>query len=297
MNSYLIQGPTLYSFSGGRTSGYLLKHCLDAHGGRLPEDHVVCFANTGKEVSETLDFVEECSRRWNVPIVWLEYDPAVEHQTKIVSHNSAARNGEPFEALIGKRKFLPNPVMRFCTTELKIRRMSMYATRWMSWSSWNSVVGLRADEMSRVERAAERNAMKKDPWSTTTPLASEGVTKQKVLDWWSKQDFDLRLTVDDEGDTILGNCDLCFMKGRKKVERIMMARPGIGDWWRDQERFAAATGKFDDAPENAVFRSDRPSYGALQAHANWISSLSPAMRQKAIDALADDDRGSCGCHD
>lgn len=52
MNPYLIEGPTLYSFSGGRTSAYLLKHCLDAHGGKLPDDHVVCFANTGKEVPE-----------------------------------------------------------------------------------------------------------------------------------------------------------------------------------------------------------------------------------------------------
>jgi len=210
MNPYLIEGPTLYSFSGGRTSAYLLKHCIDAHGGKLPDDHVVTFANTGKEVPETLDFVQECGERWNVPIVWLEYDPEAEHQTRIVNHNSASRAGEPFEALIGKRKFLPNPVMRFCTTELKIRRMAMFAQKHMGWTSWNSVVGLRADEMHRVERAAERNAKKKDPWTSVTPLAAAGVTKQKVLDWFSDQPFDLRLTVDSEGDTILGNCDLCL---------------------------------------------------------------------------------------
>lgn len=297
MNPYLIEGPTLYSFSGGRTSGYLLKHCLDAHGGKLPDDHVVCFANTGKEVPETLDFVRECGERWNVPIVWLEYEPEAEHGTRIVNHNSAARNGEPFEALIGKRKFLPNPVMRFCTTELKIRRMAMYATRWMGWSNWNSVVGLRADEAHRIDRANERNAKKKDPWQTLTPLGAAKVTKRDVLDWWSDQPFDLRLTVDADGDTILGNCDLCFMKGRKKVERIMVARPGIGDWWRDQERLIKGTGRFDDTPDNALFRADRPSYGALQAHADWIRNLSPVLRQRAIDALEDDDRGSCGCHD
>lgn len=297
MNPYLIEGPTLYSFSGGRTSGYLLKHCLDAHGGKLPDDHVVCFANTGKEVSETLDFVQECSERWNVPIVWLEYDPEAEHQTRIVNHNSAARNGEPFEALIRKRNFLPNPVMRFCTTELKIRRMAMFASRHKGWSSWASIVGLRADEMHRIERASERNALRKDPWFTVAPLGAANVTKADVLAWWSEQPFDLRLTVDSDGDTILGNCDLCFMKGRKKVERIMMARPGIGKWWLDQETFTLSTGKFDDTPVNALFRADRPSYGALQAHADWIARLSPTLRQRAIDALEDDDRGSCGCHD
>ena len=33
MNPYLIEGPAVISFSGGRTSGYMLKHILDAHGG------------------------------------------------------------------------------------------------------------------------------------------------------------------------------------------------------------------------------------------------------------------------
>jgi hypothetical protein len=33
VNPYLIQGQALISFSEGRTSGYMLKHILDAHGG------------------------------------------------------------------------------------------------------------------------------------------------------------------------------------------------------------------------------------------------------------------------
>lgn len=37
---------------------------LDAHDGRLPEDVVVQFANTGKEREETLVFVRECGERW-----------------------------------------------------------------------------------------------------------------------------------------------------------------------------------------------------------------------------------------
>lgn len=32
---YLIEGPARIRFSGGRTSGYMLKHILDAHGGTL----------------------------------------------------------------------------------------------------------------------------------------------------------------------------------------------------------------------------------------------------------------------
>ncbi|HEY7159396.1 MAG TPA: hypothetical protein VH575_35955, partial [Gemmataceae bacterium] len=102
------------------TSAYLLKHVLDAYGGKLPANVLTCFANTGKEMPETLDFVRDCGQRWNVNIVWLEYDPSGETQRKfrIVGHGSASRQGEPYEALLRERKYLPNPVTRFCTTTL-----------------------------------------------------------------------------------------------------------------------------------------------------------------------------------
>lgn len=72
-NPYLLDRPAVVSFSGGRTSGYMLWHILQAFGGTLPDDVKVVFANTGKERPETLDFVERCSQRWGVPVVWLEY--------------------------------------------------------------------------------------------------------------------------------------------------------------------------------------------------------------------------------
>ncbi len=59
-NPYLITGPALISFSGGRTSAYMLWQILAAHGGQLPDDVHICFANTGKEREETLRFVHEC---------------------------------------------------------------------------------------------------------------------------------------------------------------------------------------------------------------------------------------------
>lgn len=57
MNPYRIYGPAIISFSGGRSSGYMLHEILMAHEGTLPDDVHVVFANTGKEMGETLDFV------------------------------------------------------------------------------------------------------------------------------------------------------------------------------------------------------------------------------------------------
>lgn len=67
---FLIEGPALISFSGGRTSAYMLHWILER--GLQPDVHVL-FCNTGKEDDRTLDFVNECETRFNVPIRWLEY--------------------------------------------------------------------------------------------------------------------------------------------------------------------------------------------------------------------------------
>src|SRR5580704_16732204 len=107
MNPYLINGPALISFSGGRTSAYMLHEILSAHGGKLPDDVHVCFANTGKEREETLRFVHECSVRWGVHVNWIEYRDNAEG-FEVVGYNSASRNGEPFQAIIDKKKRLPN---------------------------------------------------------------------------------------------------------------------------------------------------------------------------------------------
>jgi len=61
---FKIDQPTCISFSGGRTSAYLLWRVLQANGG-LPSNTVVCFANTGKEVEAIrADERGAVSRRW-----------------------------------------------------------------------------------------------------------------------------------------------------------------------------------------------------------------------------------------
>ena len=108
-NPYRIDPPALISFSGGRTSAYLLRQILDAYGGRLPEAVVPVFANTGKEMPETLDFVRECGERWGVDIVWLEYNPGLPDKFEIVSHGTASRQGEPFERSTRQPGHAPQP--------------------------------------------------------------------------------------------------------------------------------------------------------------------------------------------
>lgn len=227
-NPYFITGPALILFSGGRTSGYMLRHILDAHGGKLPDDVVVTFANTGKEREETLRFVHDCATHWNVKVHWLEYRGGDE-KFEEVGFNSASRNGEPFAALIAKKNYLPNGVTRFCTTELKIRPMRDFCKS-LGWKNWTNVIGLRYDEGSRVMKALDRNEQGKEPWRNSMPMSKAKATVRDVRAFWDAQPFDLQLK------SYEGNCDLCFLKSKAKLQALMRENPGMADWWVAQER-------------------------------------------------------------
>ena len=228
-NPYFITERALISFSGGRTSGYMLKHILDAHGGKLPDDIVVAFANTGKEREETLRFVHDCATHWNVRVRWLEYRCGVDRFEE-VGFNSASRNGEPFAALIAKKNYLPNAVTRFCTSELKIRVMRDFAKGTLGWKNWTNVIGLRYDEGHRVLKSLAANDSGKQPWRNLMPMSRAKATRRDVMAFWAEQPFDLRLK------SYEGNCDLCFLKAKAKLQALMRENPGMAHWWIQQEQ-------------------------------------------------------------
>lgn len=239
MNPYRIEPPFYVSFSGGRTSGYMLRHVLDAWGGTLPAGGHCLFANTGKEHERTLEFVERIGREW-CPVTWVEWR---REGFAEVSPAEASRNGEPFAALIRKRKFLPNPIARFCTSDLKVIPMR----RWMEskgYSEFTTVVGLRADEQRRVAKL--RGDQSRD---IAMPLADSGVHSEMVKEWWRQAPFDLQLP---NGDVAFGNCDLCFLKNRAATDRVMEAEPQRAKWWIDLENEIGGT-----------FRKDRPPYATI----------------------------------
>lgn len=237
-NPYKILEPTCISFSGGRTSAYMLYKVLEAHDMSLPDDCVVCFANTGKEDEATLRFVHDCETNWNIKINWLEY---VNKGFKKVDFQSASRNGEPFEELIKSKKYLPNPIARFCTEELKVKTINRFLESTNIEAT--TMVGVRADEPRRVGKLRQRGLL--------VPLVDSGVTQEHVQAFWRQQPFDLGLPFRD-GVTPLGNCDLCFLKGPNQIMGLIKDDPSRAVWWAKQEQLVGAT-----------FRSDRPTYGQM----------------------------------
>lgn len=260
---FKIDSPTCISFSGGRTSAYMLWRVLQANGG-LPDEAVVCFANTGKEDEATLKFVQDCSDHWGVHITWLEYT-ADKPNFKVVDFASAARNGEPFEALVIKKSYLPNPIARFCTEELKVKAINRYLAH-IDMDA-DTMIGVRADEPRRVGKLRQRGLL--------VPLVDAGVRQSDVQGFWQAQPFNLGLIFRD-GVTSLGNCDLCFLKGPGQIMGLIQDQPERAVWWAKQEEAIGAT-----------FRSDRPSYAQMLK-----------FSQEQRDMFSNDNEGiSCFCGD
>jgi len=257
LNPYEITEPTCISFSGGRTSAYMLKKVLEAGGGQLPNQAIVCFANTGKEEEATLKFVNDCSVNWGVKIHWIEYQDheLPENRYKEVTYETAARNGEPFEAIIRKRQYLPNPVTRFCTSELKIRTMACFLKHSglfddctkseLENSSW---IGLRFDEGRRAAKITDKRRI---------PLFTAKVSVQDIGKFWENQPFNLELPTY-KGRTLAGNCDLCFLKPANQVATLIAEKPERAMWWVKMEALALAS-----KPSGATFRKDRPNYESM----------------------------------
>jgi 3'-phosphoadenosine 5'-phosphosulfate sulfotransferase (PAPS reductase)/FAD synthetase len=254
---FVIDGPTCLSFSGGRTSGYMLWRTVRANTPEAIKEWLrVIFCNTGKEEEATLRFVEECGERWGVPITWLEYVQGGLFTTTSMSY--ARRNGEPFEAVIEQRGgVLPNRVSRFCSSELKTRTMHRYL-RSIGWTEWDTFIGIRADEPRRVAKFRANPHPEGKFEEVHMPLALAGIGAAAVGTFWRSIGFDLGLP-NINGKTLHGNCDLCYLKPAHQVLSLIAEKPSRAVWWAEQEKKAEAV-----ATGNACrFRDDRPSYAAM----------------------------------
>jgi 3'-phosphoadenosine 5'-phosphosulfate sulfotransferase (PAPS reductase)/FAD synthetase len=185
VNPFLIKEPTCISFSGGRTSAYMLWKVLQAHDMSLPNEAKVVFCNTGKEEEATYKFISDCQTKWNVPITWLEYEVIDgEHAVKIVNFDNAARNGEPFDALIKRwEPTLPNGRARYCSDYLKTRTTHRYLKS-IGWKEWESFIGIRADEPRRVAKFRADPHPKGKYETVFLPLAQVGVSSKEVGNFW-----------------------------------------------------------------------------------------------------------------
>jgi hypothetical protein len=219
----------LISFSGGRTSAFMLWWLMNEWPLRHLYDIVVVYANTGKEKEETLQFVQDCSDYWGVEIIWVEAVPkqskkggwwGVRH--RIVDFSTASRKGEPFAAMIDKLG-LPCSEAPFCSDQLKRLAIESYLKS-IGWKNYHTAIGIRYDETHRIDPKKEKRRRLFYPLARITKT-----TKSDISFFWTKQPFGLDLK------SYEGNCDLCWKKSNRKLITILKEDPSVADWWVDME--------------------------------------------------------------
>ena len=212
------------TFSGGRTSAFMGQF-IKNYSKYDDFDKVFVFANTGKEREETLQFINQCDKEWNLNIIWLEADVVHEKgigtNYKIVDFETASRNGEPFEEML-KKYPIPTNFASNCTRELKLAPINKYVKS-LNYKEVYTAMGIRWDERHRMSNTADKQ-------NIIYPLIDDiKVDSKFIRSWWDKQSFDLQLK-DYEG-----NCDLCFKKSTRKRLMIISENPNVAEWWQRME--------------------------------------------------------------
>ena len=192
----------VFNFSGGKTSAYMVIKYYQ------PGDLVI-FCDTGREHPKTYKFINDFEAHENIPIIRLKYEGG-------------------FERLIEKRKGVPNQFKRYCTVELKIKTCRRYL-RSNGIMKYENFVGFRYDEPLRVKR-------RKQMWKQVIdkfPLYEDKIDKQIINHFWNGgggRDYNLEIP------SILGNCTLCFMKGKNAILSILASYPELAEPWIADEK-------------------------------------------------------------
>lgn len=211
---------------------------------------IIIFANTGQEHEETLRFVRRCAEYMGFDVIWLEAvidprkGPGRGPRARVVTFETAARNGEPFETYIAKHG-IPNVGFPGCTRDLKSRPIAAYL-RTLGWRKgrYLTAIGLRADEVDRVASDREERKL----WY---PLIEWDVDKAQVLEFWRQQNFDLEIPEH------LGNCTWCWKKSLRKHLTLAKDFPRVFSFPERMEELHAFSGPGSTGEPRRFFRGNR----------------------------------------
>jgi len=187
------------NFSGGKSSA--LMTILTYEKGDL-----VLFTDTGREVPETYKFINDFEINENIKVTKIKHELS-------------------FSELFQKKGILPNREYRLCTVELKIKTAKRFLRKNHEFKNYDWLIGFRSDEQKRIKNYSTGvNYL-----TPKFPLNELGITKEYVNEFWSKKNYTLEIP------HILGNCNLCFLKGKNAIINIMRKYPEYAKEWIEDE--------------------------------------------------------------
>lgn len=207
-----ITGTNVVSFSGGRTSAYLVWLMEQArHEGA--DVHYV-FMDTGAEHPATYAFIRNIVAQWGIPLVCLRAvlspEMGVGPTYRVVDVADIGPDLAPWREML-KIYGAPDVSRPHCTGKMKTIPHDKYCNERFGKGNYTTWLGIRGDEPNRLgERPGVRFLAELSRFK-----------KQDVLNWWAKQPFDLGIMEH------LGNCTFCIKKSLGKVALATRDEPEL----------------------------------------------------------------------
>jgi hypothetical protein len=232
-----MENNLLVAISGGRSSAmmsYLIHHTE-----KYKKFNVVyCFANTGMERPETIEFLKNIEKYWNLEIVKIEgvysEQMGIGVDYKIVEWDELSMDAKPFEGAIkhlnkGTFDGLPNSASPYCSKYLKTLPSKKLGDAIYGLNNYQLALGYRAEDMPKRISWAEIKADTKRIFPLLTDF-EKPITQSDLNRFWDAQHFKLGI------HSTIGNCELCWKKGTKSLIKSINNGTRFIEWMEKMER-------------------------------------------------------------
>jgi hypothetical protein len=249
------------SFSGGRTSAYLVHLMEQRRKEGLIDNVYYVFMDTGAEHPKTYEFIRKCVEHFGIELTCLralvnpEKGIGVTYQE--VSLVDCKPDLQPWKDCTAKYG-VPYVHGAFCTGRMKTDPYDKWCKDKFGKGNYISWLGIRFDEPRRLK---ERDGIKYLAEIST-------MDKNSIIGWWKEQPFDLELS------EWLGNCVFCLKKGTNKIALAQREEPEMAKEFHELL-----------SSDNVRTLGERPA-GNAAIYRNWMTL--PAIVE-AFEPFSDDE--------
>ena len=232
----------LVTVSGGRSSARMARN-IQTHPKYADYNKVYVFCNTGMERPETIDFLKNIVKYWEIPLTIIEgvysTEKGVGVSYKVVDFETMDMKAKVFAQMIAHKNKgvfsgLPNMKAPYCSENLKSLPSKKFADDVFGKNSYQIAIGYRKEDMPKRISWAEIKADTKRIFPLLTDFEAP-IGQQELNAFWSAQPFKLGI------HNKLGNCELCWKKSTANLIENIKHGTRFIDWCKVQENTYQST--------------------------------------------------------
>ena len=231
----------LINVSGGRSSAMMARHIQTSEKYKDYQKLYV-FCNTGLERPETIQFLKDQMKFWDLPLYLIEgvysLKKGIGVKSKLVDFDTLDMDGKVFSQAIeqlNKNEWcgVPNEAIPYCSDYMKKRVSHHFAKEVFGSTKYLSAIGFRLEDMPKRITWSEIKKEKKRIFPLLTDFGN-AVNQFELNRFFRKEKFKLNI------HSRLGNCTYCQKKSdRNLIEAIQfdLRKQDFRyiDWYKNEE--------------------------------------------------------------